>query len=301
MDPKRRSEIRKSATRLLLTAGIRSCPFPLINLYPYLASQVERHEFDFSDESSWRRFERRYLKIGEDLKFAVQEELLSAIAKLRESAVAFFYPRGRVVAIDARLVDTTKRWSDAHELGHVFLKHEGAEVYDLAASDLSFNMNTAEDEEANEFASSLLFPSWEAAAWRPDKDSFEDAVRMAAYRFQVSPQVAAIEIVRRLDHPCFLLVIPRRRHGKNGKIENKPAWSEARFVLSPHFGSQPADFCDGLLAQILKLWPQINSMDQQGVELKLHAFNRVRFQSYYTMAVVLLLGEIDWQSSASFF
>ena len=128
--------------------------------------------------------------------------------------------KGNVIGVNKAHHETRKRFTIAHELGHLML-HQGQEVwYDrdfrvsLRSDESSAGVNV-EEVEANFFAASLLMPnrmlSDDLRACSIDLEDVE-GVRELARAYGVSPQAMTLRLARLIG-----------RRGR-GALPGKPGW-----------------------------------------------------------------------------
>lgn len=123
-------------------------------------------------------------------------------------------PKGNVIGVNSAHPETRRRFTIAHELGHLLL-HEGQEVwYDrdfrvsLRSDESSAGVNV-EEVEANFFAASLLMPDRMLSDdFRAGSIDLEDVegVREIARAYAVSPQAMTLRLARligRRDRGAF--------------------------------------------------------------------------------------------------
>lgn len=100
----------------------------------------------------------------------------------------------------------------AHELGHYLLRHDLVTKREACtANAIDGRASTAEEQEANAFASALLLPEAMVAPWATDPDANLDAVREMARVFKVAIETAAIRLVELTPHACAIVICARGR------------------------------------------------------------------------------------------
>ncbi|ADO73731.1 conserved uncharacterized protein [Stigmatella aurantiaca DW4/3-1] len=106
-----------------------------------------------------------------------------------------------------------RRWTIAHELGHLELHKTGSQLELCKDADISENYDAGTEREANAFASEFLMPS---TLWSKCVDVAEpnlDIVGTLAKEFEVSFTAAAIRFVKLCPECCCVVF------AKEGKIE----------------------------------------------------------------------------------
>lgn len=153
------------------------------------------------------------------------EAPLETLAYLRGALVRDLPMRGtlgRISRVGSRAIisistnisyQPRRRWTIAHELGHLELHKTGSQLELCKEADISELYDAGTEREANAFASEFLMPS---ALWNKRVDVKKpdlDIVRTLAREFEVSFTAAAIRFVK-LSPECCCVVF-----AKGGKIE----------------------------------------------------------------------------------
>ena len=126
------------------------------------------------------------------------EPILDALnVELREDdftgidGIAFKGPEYRLIVVDKNLPPERKRFTIAHELGHIVMPHRGG--YQICYPGKNKRMEAT----ADRFAAELLMPEpLVCKLWERYRDNIEYRVSVMAERFEVSTSAMGIRIRR---------------------------------------------------------------------------------------------------------
>jgi Zn-dependent peptidase ImmA (M78 family) len=109
------------------------------------------------------------------------------------SGFVVFVNESPLVVVNKDDSDVRRRFSSAHELGHVLLAHHDTFYVDLSRSDgVPPDYNWRYEREANDFASALLIPA--DLVRRELHAAINPTARLLAERFRVSAQAMSIRL-----------------------------------------------------------------------------------------------------------
>jgi hypothetical protein len=141
--------------------------------------------------------------------------------------------RARIrVARDANPV--RRRFSIAHELGHLVMRHAPRALGELCTSDAMEGRTTRpEEEEANAFAAALLLPAQMIGTWARDPYCTLTAAREIARTFDVAIGTAAIRLIELTPHAWALVTCRGGRVVRVSRSAAFPTYIEQDWTPGP--------------------------------------------------------------------
>lgn len=181
-----------------------------------------------------------------DFNLELPDDAKATIGGARPRALISF--DDRLVATDSGLIETRRRFSVLHEIGHFILPNHEHKLYVCDDMGLSFSTRLTLEREASDFAADLLFQGDRFTLEANSQPVSASVVKKLAEKFRASYEATARRLVEKNFKPCMLVAFKEDSTTAGIDINETSTWSVRYCVASALFKTRYFEKLSGTVA-----------------------------------------------------